>query len=288
MSQTHLYYYKKALETLGYSKSVSDNYPKHVKHFLAYTQEIPENITEEHLKNYYNYLQIRPNERRKGTLSQSYIYSQQLAIKTYFDYVESIAQIKENPCTLKLKTPTIQPRKILSQEAIKALYGNCQNTEQTIVLHLCYGCGLRRNEVQNCNINDIDLDKKLLYVRQGKGRKRRVIPITQAIADDFKLYLEDRKNNLFLGFGQDKETLLINNQGNRMTGDGIYLVFKNLLNSINNQQLKTNNYSLHSLRHSIATHLLENGMRVEMVRDFLGHAQLATTQIYTHVNQLHM
>ena len=90
-----IYNYRKELETLGYSKSIVNNYPKYVKSFLEFTQELLENINEEHIKNYSNYLQNRPNKRRIGKLSESYIHSQQLAIKGFFDYLERIDQIKQ-------------------------------------------------------------------------------------------------------------------------------------------------------------------------------------------------
>ncbi|TRX00121.1 tyrosine-type recombinase/integrase, partial [Flavobacterium gawalongense] len=240
-------------------------------------QELLENINEEHIKNYSNYLQNRPNQRRQGKLSESYIHSQQHSIKGFFDYLERIDQIKQNPFTLKLKSPKHQQRIVLTQSEIKTLYKTAQTLEETIILHLCYGCGLRRSEVLNLNTKDIDLEKKLLYVRKGKNKKRRVMPLTESIIEDFRMYIletEDYNNDSFL----------INKKGNRMSGDTIYRIFKTLLKRTKN--IEPNNYCLHSLRHSIATHLLENDMSVEMVRDFLGHSQLVTTQLYTRINLL--
>lgn len=276
-----IYNYRKELENLGYSKSIANNYPKYVKSFLVFNQELLENINEDHIKNYSNYLQIRPNQRRIGKLSESYIHSQQLAIKGFFDYLERIDQIKQNPFTLKLKSPKYQQRIVLTQSEIKTLYKTAQTLEETIILHLCYGCGLRRAEVINLNTKDIDLEKKLLYVRKGKNKKRRVMPLTESIIKDFTKYIEI---NTF--FNKISEPFLVNPLGKRMSGSTIYRIFKALLKRTKN--IESNNYCLHSLRHSIATHLLENDMSVEMVRDFLGHSQLSTTQIYTRINQLKM
>ncbi len=278
MFEEKIYNYRQELQNLGYSKSIVTNYPKYVQLFLEFTPELLENINEEHIKTYSNYLQNRPNKRRIDKLSESYIHSQQLAIKGFFDYLERIDQIKQNPFTLKLKSPQHQERKILTQEEIKTLYKTAQTLEETIILHLCYGCGLRRSEVINLNTKDIDLEKKLLYVRKGKNKKRRVMPLTETIIKDFKKYQDFSIKN------QDEVAFLINKQGNRMTGGRIYTIFKNLLkrSPFGGQGA----FCLHSLRHSIATHLLENDMSIEMVRDFLGHSQLSTTQIYTRINQL--
>jgi integrase/recombinase XerD len=279
-----IYSFRQELENLGYSKSIVNSYPKYVKSFLIFNHELPENISEDHIKNYSGYLQEKPNKRRQGKLSQSYIHSQQLAIKGFFNYLERTGQIKQNPFTLQLKSPQYQERNILSQQQIQILYKHCQSMEQTIILHLCYGCGLRRSEAVNITVKDIDLEQKLLYVRKGKNKKRRVIPITQSMANDFRKYLESRKSPSFGGVGQ--EALLLNKQNKKMTANTMYLLFKNLLKTINNGQIIAENYCLHSLRHSIASHLLENEINVEMVRDFLGHSRLSTTQIYTRVNHV--
>ena len=121
MYDDKIYHYRKELETLGYSQSIVNNYPKYVKSFLTQSKETPENISEQHIKNYYNYLQNRPNQRRQGKLSQSYIHSQQLAIKGYFEYLERIDQIKQNPFTLKLKRPALYPRIIASGVCVNRL-----------------------------------------------------------------------------------------------------------------------------------------------------------------------
>lgn len=273
--------FRKELQNLGYSKGVINNYPKYAQNLLHYTKTEAITITENQIKEYYKYLQTKPNQRRKGIISQSHIHSNLLAIRIFFEYLQRIGKIKRNPYTLKVKSPIRNQRNILTQEEIKTLYKTAQNLEETILLHLCYGCGLRRSEAQDLNIKDVNFEQKLLFVRKGKGRKRRVIPLTEKITTDLQEYY--KQNQWYRN--ENQESFLINIQGNRITGTTIYENFKKLL-----QKTKINtsdkNICLHSLRHSIATHLLENEMSIEMVRNFLGHQNLKTTQIYTRVNNL--
>ena len=145
---------------------------------------------------------------------------------------------------------------------------------------MCYGCGLRRSEAQDLNIKDVNFEQKLLFVRKGKGKKRRVIPLTEAIAKDLKDYFSYTE----IVRKEGEESFLVNINGSKIKGENVYELFKRILKRT--QSLKPENYCLHSLRHSIATHLLENEMSIEMVRDFLGHSQLVTTQIYTRINFL--
>ena len=281
MLENELYDFRKELQNLGYSKGVINNYPKYAQNLLNYTKTEAITITENQIKEYYEYLQTKPNQRRKGIISQSHIHSNLLAIRIFFEYLQRIGKIKRNPYTLKVKSPIRNQRNILTQEEIKTLYKTAQNLEETILLHLCYGCGLRRSEAQDLNIKDVNFEQKLLFVRKGKGKKRRVIPLTEKITTDLQDYY--KQNQWYRN--ENQESFLINIQGNRVTGTTIYENFKKLL-----QKTKINtsdkNICLHSLRHSIATHLLENEMSIEMVRNFLGHQNLKTTQIYTRVNNL--
>jgi len=274
--EDEIYAFRKELQTLGYCKTVINNYPKYIYHFLVFTQETALKINDMHIKSYQKQLQQKPSKTKGKTLSESHVHSQLLAVKMYFGFLERTHKINSNPFTLKLKSPKNEVKNVLTQEQIQILYRHCQIQEETIILHLCYGCGLRRTEAVNLNKTDINIGKKLLFVRSGKGKKRRVIPITEAITNDFKTFLESKTNT-------EEVSFLTNKQNNRMSGNTMYSIFKELLKKTGIEKV-----SLHHLRHSIATHLLENDMSIEMVRDFLGHAQLATTQIYTQINNLKM
>jgi integrase/recombinase XerD len=199
----------------------------------------------------------------------------------YFEYLERHQIINKNPYNLKLKHPKSNPRNILTQDQIKTLYKNCKTIVERTILNLCYGCGLRRSEAQHLEIKDINFDKKLLFVRSGKGKKRRVIPLTISLATDLKNFYN--YSNTYRNPTQN--TYLIHSQNRPISYTQLNRIFKKLLDNTNkNSQIE--NISLHSLRHSIATHLLENEMPIEMVRDFLGHSSLKTTQIYTRVTQI--
>jgi integrase/recombinase XerD len=272
-----IYNFRKELQNLGYSKPAVDNYPRYAQNLLDHSKENPKNITNKHIKKYHEHLKTRPNKRRKGVIGQSYVYSQMLAIKLYFEYLERTKAIKRNPYTLRIRQADKKQRAVFTQGQIRELYRSCESLQETVIIHLCYGCGLRRTEAENLNIKDIDLEQKLLFVRKGKGKKRRAVPLTQTIANDLKAYYFETFKTRKKGEG----SFLVNSYGNGMLGNNIYGVFKRMLSR--NETLHQKGFCLHSLRHSIATHLLENEMPVEMVRDFLGHEQLGTTQIYTHI-----
>lgn len=272
--------FRRELLNLGYCKNVVVNYPKYAQNILDYIKEIPQKITDQHIKKYYQYLKEKPKRNGIETISESHIYSQLLAVKLYFDYLERTKTIKRNPYNLRIKQATKNERTVFTQEEIQILYKTCQNSVEKTILHLCYGCGLRRNEVELLDLKDVNFEQKLLFVRKGKGKKRRVIPLTEAVVKDLKEYCITteivRKEN--------EESFLININGSKMKGENMYNLFKRILKRTT--KLDHQLYCLHSLRHSIATHLLENEMSIEMVRDFLGHSQLVSTQIYTRINFL--
>lgn len=270
------------LSRLGYSKGGVSMLPMCAKEFL-YRQEQQElydlnQITSEDITDHHEYLQQRPNLRRPGSLSPMMISHHIYALKLFFNWLQELRLIETNPMSaLHFERPVSEIRTILTREEITSLYEACETLKERAILHMFYGCGLRRNEGVKLNISDVHFRQKMLYVREGKGGKTRAVPMTEKVSEELKAYrYQERK-------GRPQELALItNNWGTRMQGNQCNSKLKELINrtSINKD------ISLHSLRHSIATHLLESGLSVEYVRDFLGHTHIDSTERYTHIKHL--
>jgi integrase/recombinase XerD len=174
-----------------------------------------------------------------------------------------------------------------TQQEIKVLYDCIPNTyewyhykirqekqyELKLIFVLLYGCGLRRNEAYNLQIQDVDFDKKTVFVKQGKGYKDRIIPMSAGVYKDLQDYIYNFRNRLKLNHNRlifsDKQM--------------IRLRLKHLQKACTDKNIKEKRITPHLLRHSIATHLLQNGMSLENIALFLGHSSLDSTQIYTHI-----
>ncbi len=283
MNEESILFFRKELQNLGYSKTVVNNYPKQVRAFLSHFKKSFTEIYTQDILEYHLHLKTIIGTRTKKPFSESYIHSILLAIKLYFEYLQRTGAIKINPYQLKIKSPKSEERKIFTQEEIKRLY-NKSTQLQTIILHLCYACGMRRNEAVELKTNDIDLENCLLYIRKGKGKKRRVIPFTKQVKRDIEFFLSvetERFANTYENIKQRNEQKNKTQNLLNITATRIYEEFKKLLKKAG---LDNQKFTLHCLRHTIATQLLDGGMELEKVRDFLGHEYLGTTQIYTRVN----
>ena len=159
------------------------------------------------------------------------------------------------------------------QKEINQLFENTITAKETAILHLFYSCGLRRTEAENLNTSDIHFSKNLLYVREGKGAKRRVIPMNEKVKKELENYYNNERTKI------NEESFILNRTNERMRGDSYNRALKEIIKRSEIEKEIT----LHHLRHSIATHLLENGLSIEFVRDFLGHSHLEATQIYAKV-----
>jgi len=142
-----------------------------------------------------------------------------------------------------------------------------------------YSCGLRRNEVYHLDMNDIIFEKQLLHVRKAKGYKERIVPVTKQSLQYLENYLYDARPY----FCNDKnEAFFVTHSGKRLGGTMMLRRLQQLIQLTGNATLQSKDIHLHTLRHSIATHLLQNGMKLEKIKEFLGHSSLESTQIYTH------
>ncbi len=147
------------------------------------------------------------------------------------------------------------------------------------MLNIYYGCGLRRTEGIELNVNDALLKEKLIHVRQGKGYRERYVPITEQIKEEMENYIFVVREYLQSFKPGTKETLFLSMQSKRMHGNSAIKRLQQLsIKAGINKEI-----GLHTLRHSIATHLLQSGMELEEVSKFLGHGSLESTQIYTHL-----
>ncbi len=276
------------LASLGYQPGSQQMLPACVREFLIYTGSMNlTEITAGHIQDYHQHLQTRPNQRRGGGLSEVMISHHIYALRVFFSYLLDSGLIQENPISgLSFPRPTSQARPILSQAEVKQLFAACHTLREKALLHLFYSCGLRRNEAVMLDLKDIHYRSGLLYVREGKGARRRVVPLTATVGSELKAYyLEERGQ--YVNLSLVTEAFLLNKAGKRMSGNQCDTLLKALLKRAFPPSGETGKraISLHSLRHSIATHLLENGLPVESVRDFLGHRHLESTQVYTRISE---
>ena len=267
--------FRNHLERLGYSQGSVTSLPKLLEDFLNHQQI--KNIREirpDHITTYYEHLKVRPHKKQAGGLSESYIYAHIYSLKLFLGWQQEKGAIIENPISgLEFPGPKTKPREILDPEEIKILYNSCENLKERAVLSLFYGCGLRREEGEQLNLKDVHFRSNLLYVRKGKGSKRRAVPLSPGVKKDLWSYATKER------FTQQDPAFLTNTKGSRSKGDQFNRVLRKILQRTDIKK----QISLHCLRHSIATHLLEVGLSIEYVRDFLGHKHLETTQIYARV-----
>jgi integrase/recombinase XerD len=274
--------FKNYLWQAGYSEGTQNMLPALVTEFLQQQNIIDITYIEQiQVKSFYDYLPTRPLKIRSGALSEMMIAHYVYGLKTFFTWLEKTGQINYNPISgMKFKTPKQNIREPLSKEQIAALFSACETLKQKAVLHIFYSCGLRRSEGEALNISDVHFKSQLLYVREGKGCKRRVIPITDTVCAALGQYYEEERRGVSANTISDGNAFILNAIGNRMSGENYNKGLKVLLHKAG----LSAEITLHHLRHSIATHLLQGGMSMEYVRDFLGHRFLESTQIYAKVN----
>lgn len=241
------------------------------------------------INRYYGYISSRPSKKDGGALSQKTTHSHMRIIRDLFEMLLRNGEIPINPCsTLNFPYPKgSEERTVLDQDEIKQLYQATETAQERAILSLAYGCGLRVGELVKCNVEDIRLREKILIVPEGKGNKRRVVPMSSGVAKDLSNYYYNERDELTKGrdFKPNQNAFMLHSRGGRMQKDTYNKHLKVLIERTGNLELKEKQITVHSLRHSIATHLLEQGIAVEQVRMFLGHSQLETTQIYTHISK---
>ncbi|MDQ0593705.1 integrase/recombinase XerD [Chryseobacterium ginsenosidimutans] len=287
--------YKIHLEILGYSPLTIKEKYLYLKAFFKYLEEnqifILKEIQPKDIAEYYKTLQQKRNVNTGELLTKENVKGRMRIIQKYFSYLIETETLKKDPASAFIFSSENERREriIFTQSQIRELYKVTENVQQRNILNLAYGCGLRVGELVRINKEDINLQENLVIVEQGKNNKRRIVPITKKVKEELQEFLKSQEKK---EKNQDEKAVFINVENRRMRATSFVRILKKLLletefgKKIQAEALRK--IGIHTLRHSIATHLLENGMKLEQIQYFLGHDHIETTEIYTHIhtNQL--
>lgn len=279
--------YKNHLLILGLNKVTCQARYLYLKEFLSWLEiskiyQLQE-VTTVEITKYYDYLLQRKSTRTGENIKQKSIHDHMRNLQQYLGYLLEIGTIKVSPAShLKFSYPNEKVERIIfTQSEIQELY-KASNEQEKAILNIAYGCGLRVGELSLINKEDIRFTENLLIVQKGKNSKRRIIPINTKVTEELQNYLESQTET-------KNKAIFINNHSVRMQEWTFNKILKELISKTKfGQRFSTeemNKIGIHSLRHSIATHLLENGMKIEQVQTFLGHSHIESTEIYTHISQ---
>lgn len=216
---------------------------------------------------------------RERELASTSIIRKIASLRGFFKWAYSMSVIEKNPAST-LEQPKIPQRlpKVVTIKEIEEILRSDLNPLQSVIIELLYSCGLRVSELINLKLSDIDMVSK--YVRCfGKGSKERLIPIGHCAIDALNNYLPER-NLILKKYNFSTKRLLVNSTGRLINRQDVYGLIHQ-----RGKLLIHKNISPHTLRHSFATHLLENGADLRVVQELLGHSDVSTTQLYTHISK---
>lgn len=249
------------LKIRGFSSQTLKAYTIHNHAFLNFAKKEPSLVSEDDLKGYLAYLL---SDKKLSPSSVALIRSALL-----FFYNQVLGKGFSG-----IRTPKIQRKNpsVLSRQEIKALISSCQNPKSCLLVKLMYATGLRVSECIGLRVEDLDLEEGICTVKQGKGKKDRITVFPNSILDSLESFL-----------GPDKTSGYIfqNKQGKAMTSRNVQKIVSSAAKRAGIRKQVTP----HKLRHSFATHLLEAGTNIRVIQELLGHSNLQTTQIYTHISR---
>jgi len=246
---------KTELKIRGFSPLTLRNYSFFVEKFLARISKKPKNLTQDDAK---LYLSEMFDTKSKNTIMLA-------AASLKFFYKEIL---KKDFTEVKMPKKESKLPEVLNKEEVKSLINSADNLKSRLIISLLYSAGLRVSELVNLKVADIDFSEKTGWVRRGKGSKDRLFAISETLSGDLKAYLEKREHEYI--FSKTKP----------LTTRNIQKIIK-----LTSQRAGiSKKVTPHTLRHSFATHLLEQGNDIRIIQAMLGHASLNTTQVYTHVS----
>lgn len=265
------------------SNNTIESYGSDVLNYLYYLQNVKgitnlQNVTTEDVKNYLAYL-------KKMGYSPSSSSRALSTLKSFHKFLVLEHYIKHNP-TLSISTPKIDKKlpSVLSVEEVMILLNSLNddtpyNARNRAMIEVMYGTGLRVSELVNLKLNELHLTSKMISTT-GKGSKERIVPINDYASKVLRDYIVKYRPELVKN-GKDNNFIFLNNQGQPLSRQSFFLILKRLAKDAGIEK----EISPHTLRHSFATHLLEAGTDLRYIQEMLGHENISTTQIYTHLSK---
>lgn len=281
--------FRECLQVLGYAETSVDNIPSQLREFFHYLESIDinriEDITVDSVTSFFDKLKVRTKVRTGGALSNGYLNKHLQVLRLFTNYLR---ETEQNPFAIEVASFKQERniKDILTQREVELLYkaipNNLFGIRDKAMLSVYYGCGLRCNEGVQLDISDILFERQMIYVRKGKHYTERYVPASPTILQDMSEYIHNARPGLMW---EERETqaFFISERGERIGGQSLALRLKGLVDRTDDEKLKSKTIGMHSLRHSIATHLLMGGMKLERIAKFLGHKTIESTQIYTHL-----
>lgn len=243
------------LKIRGFSNLTLRNYNWFVEKFIKSESKSLEELNEDDAKNFLAEIIDQKSVSTAGLAASS--------LKFFF------SEILKKPITLKLPKKEQKLPEVLTKEEIKKLIDSTTNSKSKLLIKLLYSTGIRVSELVNLKAADLNLDEKICWVRGGKGKKDRQVTLPKSLTQELENYIKNNVVNAYL-FSKEKPLTPRNIQK---------IIKKAALKAEINKKV-----SPHTLRHSYATHLLEQGTDIRLIQTLLGHASISTTQIYTHVS----
>jgi len=277
--------FREWLQLLGYSSLSIPALTGSVQEFLQY-QEGNDKLSLNQLVatdagSFIALLQTQTGQRTNKPLSAGHINKQVQSLKLFSRWIRDTKRSDIGFNLERLEEVRRKPTWLTKLE-ISRLYDAITDTilgvRDKAMLAIFYGCGLRLNEGASLELKDIDSNRKLLHVRKGKQYKERYVPIAEKNFEEIKLYIDYARPQMLSEVKTDRLFIRAQN-GCPLDRQGLYVRIKQLARKAKIKK----KVGTHTLRHSIATHLLQSGMKLERIQQFLGHGDLDSTQVYTHL-----
>ncbi len=249
----------------GKSESTFENYIRRIARISLHFNRLPEYISDDEINEYLTALALSSKSPSRSSFKHM-VYG----LRYYFRHMGLNQRVVNLPSlTKETKLPVI-----LNRSELRELFKTPTLLKHRVLLSLTYSAGLRSQEVANLKLSDIDYERKTIHIRQSKYKKDRIVPLSDLMSKGLKKYISVENPVIWLFNGK--------NAGSKYSTNGLSWVMRLAIKKTGISK----QVNMHSLRHSYATHLLEDGINILTIKELLGHVQISTTMIYLHVAQI--